>query len=933
MPDSRLPFVRRRTSLWWLVAAAFLGVVALVLAVASFLIDWLWMGELGYRSVFWRVLGIKASLIAAAFIPLFAYFWVNLRFATGTVAAWKAGGEVSRIPPISTLVQSPFARLIQAIAAFVLALALAAGFTAAWEDAVLFLFAGAFGVAEPVFGNDAGFYMFRLPIIDGIQNLVQSAAVLGLVFHGGVLYAYGVPWRWQTLDEAARRRSLVPVCANGSLFLAAWGAGYLLDRYQLLHTSGGTVAGAGYTDIHVLIPALLLMAAAAMAAIAALAFAGWTGRARPALFGIGGLAILHVLALWLAPLFVQSYIVDPNELEAEEPYIARNIDFTRRGFGIDKVVERDYPASTDLTMADIEEHRQTIRNIRLWDYRPLLRTFQQIQEIRLYYQFYDIDVDRYELESGVRQVMLSARELTPTLPERADTWLNRRLQYTHGYGLAMSLASQEGGQGTPTLILKDLPTVASRGIKTGNVAIYYGEQMQGYRIVSTGLRELHYPKGDENVYTYYKGDGGILIDSFWKRLLFAAEYFDINILLSGYIKDDSRIQIRRRVQDRIRAIAPFLRLDRDPYLVLNDGQLVWIQDAYTVSERFPYSDAYEPTNDLLVERQGRGPDAFTEAINYIRNSVKVVVDAIDGDVGFHVIDDKDPVLAAYRRAFPALFKPLEAMPPGLKAHLRYPQDLFEVQAERYRIYHMQRPQVFYNKEDQWDLPREKYAGSPAPVEPYYILVRLPGEERLQFLLITPYTPSNRDNLIAWMAARSDYPGYGELVVFKLPKERLIFGPMQMEALIDQDTVISRQLTLWDQRGSMVIRGNLLVIPIEQSLLYVEPVYLVAEENNLPQLKRVIVGYGDKVAMRPTLDEALSVIFGGAERKVPPVAGAQPRQIQDRLSKGAELIDKAEQGLARGDWASFGEAMERLKELLSSAAEGMPAGPEDTAGGS
>jgi uncharacterized membrane protein (UPF0182 family) len=610
---------------------------------------------------------------------------------------------------------------------------------------------------------------------------------------------------------------------------------------------------------------------------------------------------------------VQALFVDPNELARERPYLEHNIAGTRRAFGIDAVDERAYPATSDLVMRDIETNRETVRNIRLWDYRPLLVALRQIQQIRLYYRFYDVDVDRYRLADGYLQTMLAARELTSELPERADTWVNHHLQFTHGYGVAMSLATQEDEQGTPTLVIKDLPPGATRGAPVGNPAIYYGEHVPNYHIVPSGVRELDYPAGDANVYASYAGTGGVPLDSFWRRLLFAWHFKDLKILLTDYVTEGSRMQMRQSLQDRVHRIAPFLRLDRDPYMVTTPEGLFWIQDAYTTSDRYPYSEPYDASGDEGIP----GP-----RFNYIRNSVKVVMNAYDGSVGFYVMDEGDPVLAAYRRAFPALFRPLAELPDGLVDHLRYPIDLFEAQVARYAAYHMRDPQVFYNREDLWTGPFEKYGGQTVLMEPYYVLMRLPDEERLEFMLMLPMTPRGRDNMIAWIAARSDFPGYGEIVAFKLPKERLIYGPMQVEALIDQNTEISRQLTLWDQRGTRVIRGNLLVVPIDHSLLYVEPVYLVAAENELPQLKRVIVAVGDRVAMEPTLEGALAALFGAPSPAGPPAASpVLLPAVRDRLAE-------AEAALARGDWTAFGAAMEALKAIAEPPSD---ADPEDGEG--
>ena len=489
--------------------------------------------------------------------------------------------------------------------------------------------------------------------------------------------------------------------------------------------------------------------------------------------------------------------------------------------------------------------------------------------------------------------MLAARELSVELPSKGGSWVNRHLQYTHGYGLAMCLAADKDDQGGPVFIVEDLPPKGSPDLTVSRPEIYYGTEMTSYQIVSTGVKEFDYPKGDQNVYTSYAGHGGVLLDSFWKKALFAWHQFDVNIVLSSYLLPQSRIQLWRTVQQSVSRSAPFLKLDRDPYLVVDQGRLFWIQDAYTVADGFPYS---EPTDD---------------GFSYIRNSVKVVVDAYEGDVRFYVIDPADPILRAYRAAFPGLFHSLDEMSPGLRQHLRYPQDLFEIQVDKFNTYHMTVPQVFYNREDVWASPYEKFGGKTIQLEPYYVLMKLPGENRLGFLLMTPVTPSNRDNMIAWIGARSDFPGYGEMIVYKLSKDNLILGPLQIEAMIDQDTTIARQLTLWDQRGSRVIRGNLLVIPINQSFLYVEPVFLLAAETNIPQLKRVIVSNGEHVAMEATLAQALQVILGEQ-----PSAPQETLEAPQAPTSGArEALSDAEQALRRGDWTAFGRAWEQLKSLL------------------
>ena len=605
--------------------------------------------------------------------------------------------------------------------------------------------------------------------------------------------------------------------------------------------------------------AFWIMAGAAAALCALLVLNIFRPRFRAIAIGSGIYVALYVIAVWLAPALFQRFIVQPNELARETPYLKNNIEFTRKAYSLDTIQETSYPALADLTPEVIARNQDTIQNIRLWDWRPLLQMYQQAQEIRLYYQFYQADVDRYHLPDGYHQVMLSARELSAELPAKAQTWVNQKLQFTHGYGLVMSFVSKTMGGGFPQYVLENIPPESAYGLTVNQPSIYYGESMPGYRIVATGAKEFDYPKGNQNVYTSYEGTGGIPLDSLWKRLLFAWTQADVNILFTSYLRPESRIQIWRRVQERVEQIAPFLRLDQDPYAVVSEGKLYWIQDAYTVSDHFPYSSPHAA--------------AFEEGLNYIRNSVKVVVDMYDGTVRFYVMDPNDPVLAVYRRAFPGVFMDLNQLSADLKTHLRYPEDLFSIQADQYRTFHMTVPQVFYNREDLWVLPQEKYAGKVAPMQPYYILMKLPGSDQLEYLLMTPFTPQKRDNMISWMAARCDFPEYGKMLFYQLPKEKLIYGPMQIEAMIDQNTTIAQQLTLWDQKGSRVIRGNLIAVPIENSFLYVVPVYLTAEGTDFPQLKRVIVISGDKVAMEPTLDEAIQSVFGTQQPQNPAQAAA------------------------------------------------------------
>jgi uncharacterized membrane protein (UPF0182 family) len=621
---------------------------------------------------------------------------------------------------------------------------------------------------------------------------------------------------------------------------------------------------------------------------------------------IGGVAVLvlvHAVGLNLYPSLIQRFHVVPNEVEAEKPFIERNIKSTRLAYGLDKVESKDFPAEEKLTAADLKRNESTIKNIRLWEHRPLLATYAQLQEIRTYYKFVDVDNDRYMINGTYRQTMLSARELSHQhLPSRI--WINEHLTYTHGYGLVFGPVNQVTPEGLPEFFVKDIPPVVTiESFKITRPEIYYGELANDYVFVKTTARELDYPAGDQNIYTSYEGRGGVPIDSFWRKLLFSAHQATLRIALSQDIVGQSRILLHRQIQERVKKIAPFITFDRDAYLVIaQGGRLFWIIDGYTISDRFPYS---EP-----MRRRG---------MNYIRNSLKAVVDAYNGTVNFYLSDPEDPIILTYGKIFPELAKPLDQMPEDLRAHIRYPQDLFTIQAHVYATYHMQDPQVFYNKEDLLSIPRRTVGGTEQEMEAYYTIMRLPGETKEEFVLLLPFTPNKRDNMRAWLAARSDPPHYGKLIALDFPKAKLIYGPKQIEARIDQDAFISQQLSLWGQRGSQVIRGSLLAIPIETSLLYVQPLYLAAEKGSLPELKRVIVAFGNQIAMEETLEQSLQRIFGGKPSPQPmpqPAAATQASTAEKELARQALAhFSRAQELLRQGDWAGYGDELKKVETLL------------------
>jgi uncharacterized membrane protein (UPF0182 family) len=624
------------------------------------------------------------------------------------------------------------------------------------------------------------------------------------------------------------------------------------------------------------------------------------------LIGFGLLIGAAIFLTGIIPGINQQISVKPNELVKELPYIKHNINFTRKGYNLD-IIERDqFPVSDSLSIKDFQPEAGITKHIRLWDHRPLKSTFSQIQEFRLYYDFYDVDVDRYTFGDDYRQVMLSAREINyDQISVEAKTWVNEKLQFTHGYGVVMAPVNEIGQEGLPILIIKDIPPKISVPLKIDRPEIYYGELTIPYAIVNTKLAEFDFPAGETNATTRYQGPGGLPIKNSFRKLLLAVQLRSIEIIFTRYLNPDSRIMLFRSIQERVPKIAPFLKYDPNPYLVIHNGQLLWMIDAYTVTDQFPYSNPYR------------------DGYNYIRNAVKITVNAYNGDVNFYVIDREDPVISTYSKIFPDMFKDIDEMPAGLKAHIRYPLYIFTVQAETYTIYHMTEPQVFYNKEDKWTLPREIYGETETEMIPYYIIIKFPDEDEAEeFVLILPFTPTNKNNMLAWIAARSDGENYGRIIEYKFPKEKLIFGPLQIESRIDQNSDISQLFTLWGQKGSSVIRGNLLVIPVRDSLIYVEPVYLRAEQSELPELKRVIVGYQDNIAMGLNLEDALTKLFGGRTPLIAEaVEGVEEAPIpvlltvRELVKKAQDFYSDAQQRLREGDFAGYGRVVKELENVL------------------
>jgi uncharacterized membrane protein (UPF0182 family) len=901
------------------IALLIAAIIIFILAVsgAKLYTDWLWFQSLNYQKVFSTIIISEIGLRIAVGLVLFIFLFANLLFTRGPLIRATQKTTVSKEDDLLTIQNTPLSQfvtpgfLLLLFAALSIVMAVFFNFSVAKDWIILqqFLHPSPFGITDPVFNLDIGFYVFRLPFYLFLYN-VASMTILVTAFWVAVVYllvnfAQGNPGRM--LQNISARYHLSFLAA---VFFIIKAIGYQLEQYALLFAHRGAVWGPGYTSTHATLIAYKILAIIAILCALAILINLFLRKFRLIVYSIGILLVASIVLGGLYPAFIQKFVVSPNEAVIEKPYLERNIQYTRMAYNLDKIEKKDFPAGKVLSAGDIQANQDTIQNIRLWDWEPLMQTYGQIQEMRLYYEFTDIDIDRYTINGRYRQVMLSARELNQErLPSQAKTWVNQRLSFTHGYGIAMSPVNELSTEGLPTFFLKDIPPTGPTDLKVDRPEIYYGERTDQYVIVNTKSQEFNFPQGDVNVLSTYEGEGGVKINNFLRRVMFALALGDYKMLLSSEVDNSSRVLYYRNIKQRVPKIAPFLQFDNDPYVVLSSGKLYWMWDAYTTTNKFPYSEPYDKVN------------------NYIRNPVKVVVDAYSGQVDFYISDESDPLIQTYSKIFPGMFKNLEEMPEDLRLHIRYPEDLFRTQAEMYAVYHMEDPQVFYNREDKWNIATEQNINKEEkPLEPYYTIIKLPGANEPEFVLILPFTPQNKKNMIAWLSASSDGEEYGKLLAYNFPKQELVYGPTQIEARLNQDTVISQQLSLWNQRGSSVIRGNLLVIPVKDALIYVAPIYLQAEQSKMPELRRVIVAHGDKVVMEPTLEKALESIFGSGTIPAPqvqlPAAGTQipVTSISDLAKSASQLYDDAQNKLKNGDWAGYGESLSKLKQTLAEIVE-------------
>jgi uncharacterized membrane protein (UPF0182 family) len=901
----------RRPPLGVLIAAAVLFLFFAGPSLIAFYTDWLWYGEVGYQQVYARTLTAQGTLFTIVFAVTAVWLTINLRYAL----AGLGDSRPTLITRQGVQLPLPGRRQLQTIVSGVaVIIALLIGLFAAseWQTWLTWRYAVPFNQADPIFGYDVGFYVFTLPFLRFLQGLGQALIILAALGSGAIYMVSGnltsgFPSRVAMSVSARRHLALLAAGFLALLALGAW-----MNRAEYLLQATDLIVGGKYADVHARIPAAFALIVAAVIGVALAVYHAFAARGWPLPLA-AGLYLLVAAGGGVYATFVQRIVVTPNEQARETPYIEYNIEATRRAFGLSSVTERALSGDAELTRDDIARNRDTLDNVRLWDHDPLRETFSQLQEIRTYYDFVQIDNDRYRINGQLRQVMLSARELnSASLQNR--TWVNERLTFTHGYGLTLGPVNQVSAEGLPVLYVQNMPPETEAGFQITEPSLYFGELSNDYVIVRTRTPEFHYPSGDDNVTTRYAGKAGVPLGSLFRKLAFALRFRAYQILLSDDIEAESRVLFNRNIVRRVAMVAPFVTIDRDPYLVLANGRLYWMLDGYTTSRMYPYSSNAPGTN-----------------LNYIRNSVKFVVDAYEGTISAYLADPNDPIAATYARIFPSLLKPLAEMPAALREHVRYPEDLFGLQASVFATYHMTQPAVFYNREDQWQVPSIDENGTEVAMEPYYTVMRLPGEEGAEFIQMLPFTPRRRDNLAAWLVARSDPEHYGQLEVFEFPKQKLVFGPRQVVARINQDQVISPVITLWSQQGSQVLWGTLMVIPIEESLIYVRPLYLRGVGGRIPELRRVVVAYQNQIVMEPTLDAALARLFGGpgspaaapqttsnapAPAQAAPAPGSAPSPVVSALAATAQAhYDRAIAAQRAGDWAKYGEELRALGQTL------------------
>ena len=945
----------RRRSLIILVLAIVIAVVFALVVFLRYYVDWLWFGEVALRTVFWRRISTGAIVGSIFAVVFFAILYGNVELARRFAPKYRPIEGVDIIEPLHEAAGRRVRRVGLALA---LLGAVIVGFvtSGSWLTFAQALKGVPFGLKDPIFQHDLSFYVFVLPAWQYVYTFLFATLIISLLVAVGARVLLGgvevqerpvsqseTPSRGPEAAQMARNaRQLAGVvrvdsgtvahvsALLGALFILS-GAGYLLKAWNLLYSTSGVVFGAGYTDVHVRLPLIRVLMVLALLLGAALIYNAVRGRRKlwPPM-AIGAWIVALIVLLAIVPAVWQGLAVSPNQLTKETPYIVNDIAATRSAYNLTEISETPYSLEGDLSAAQLQANNVTISNVRLWDPEVLLTSYGQLQELRPYYVFNSVSVDRYVVNDVYTQTMLAPRELRVSgLPAAAQTWVNQHITYTHGYGVTVSAVNQVASGGSPDFLVKDVPLVSSTPtLAITQPRIYYGLTGSNYVLVKTKDQEFDYPGPNGDVYTTYTGSGGIPVGSFLNQLALAVRFGDIKFFTSSAITGESRVILNNNIKARLSAAAPFLKFDANPYMVIADGGLYWIADAYTTTSRYPYSQ----------------PDG---GLNYIRNSVKVVIDAYNGTMNFYVFDPTDPLIRAYEKIFPGMFKPAAEMPASLRRHVRYPEDFFMTQARMFATYHVTDPAVFYSKGNQWEIPSNVSISGSAPMSPYYMIMRLPGQTNDEFVLILPYVPNSRSNMIAWLGAQSDLPNYGKAVSFEFPSSLSVYGPAQVEAAINQDPTISSERTLWGQEGSTVIFGNLLTVPIGNSLLYVQPLYLQSSQTQLPQIQRIIVfyrspsatpnlpsGQQQNVVMAQTLGEALASIFGGTPPPgtQPGSGGTPPPSTTPTTPAVAQLIAQAnaqyaaaQAALRTGDLAAFAQDIEALGKILAQLQAALAAG--------
>lgn len=931
---------------------AIIVIIALFLALIGFITDFLWFKELGYVSVFLTKLFTQLKIGIPVFIVVTFLAYVYLKFLKKGYFKRIESTEITdtkRLNKISWLLAFVFGILVTFVSV-----------TGLWFEALKFAHSTGFDISDPLFKMDVSFYMFRLPFIQELAQIIIGViiafAILTVVYYS-ILLTVRTPQMFEEKEEPftdpfaeeepknpnngfdnvsdifgkfgeaftgkkaapkkkkARKQfdnknfsELLHIAEKqliivGVLFFIMVAVNLFLQQFDLLYRHTGVVYGAGFTDVNVTLWVYRIMAVLSL--VAAVTYV--IGIKKRNLKTIATVPVV-IIAIGIigtgASLVVQNFVVSPDEISKESKYLAYNIEYTQYAYDLDNVTVKQFAASNTLTSDDIADNEETIKNIRINDYDPAMKFYNQTQAIRQYYTFSDVDVDRYMVNGEYTQTFLSAREIDEA--DISSTWLNNHLKYTHGYGITLSRVDQVTGSGQPDMLISNIPPESQvEEIQVTEPGIYFGESTNNYILVNTDEKEFDYPDGEtNNKYTTYSGTAGIRLNAL-NKLMFSLREHSLKLLVSSNITSDSKIIINRNIMDRVQTIMPYLSYDEDPYIVSADGKLYWMIDAYTSSDRYPYSEPYSENGT-----------------NYVRNSVKVVVDAYNGSVSYYLVDNKDPIANTFKSIYPELFKDFEEMPESLQAHIRYPNVLFNIQANVYKKYHMTDVNIFYQSEDMWDIAEEIYGTKATTMTPNYYIMKLPGEDIAEFVNSIPYTPKNKKNMTGLMVARNDGDNYGELVLYQMPKSKVVYGPRQVEALIDQNTEISKEFSLWDSAGSTYSRGNLFVIPIEDSLIYVEPVYLEAKEDSIPEVKRVIVVYGDRIAYEETLAEALNSMFGEGSANEGATSSESTGETGDEISQ-AEIISKAQEAFSNaeeaqknGDWAKYGQYINELEKYLN-----------------